>query len=109
MTEEQFWRSNPRIIKVWEKVWKDEQNRNNQLVHMYFGNYGLSAMMTAVSWVMQPMLCKGKKSKAKYIEEPVRLFPMTEEEKEAERERATQAFIAWGNAVAKQFESLNKT
>lgn len=101
MTEEQFWRSNPRIIKVYEESWKEEQNRLNHLAHFFVGNYVLSAMVTAVSGVMQPMLTKSH-SKSKYIEEPVRLFPMTEEEREYEKEKATKQFIEWANALEEQ-------
>jgi hypothetical protein len=51
MTEEQFWRSNPRIIKVWETAWEEEQKRQNELTHMYVGNYFMSAVTVAVDIV----------------------------------------------------------
>lgn len=104
MTEEQFWQSNPRIIKVWEKCWENEQNRQNLLVHMWMGNYALSANITALSQVLTPMFCKGKQSQAKYIEEPIELFEKTEEEKQADYDATTQAFLAWGNAVINNYK-----
>lgn len=104
MTEEQFWRSNPRIIKVYEQCWKEEQNRTNQLVHLWVGNYVLSSSMVALSQVMQPMLCNGKRSNAEYIDEPIRLFPKTEEEKQSEYDKMTEAFIAWGNSLVKKYK-----
>lgn len=102
MTEEQFWRSNPRIIKVWESAWKEEQIYNNKLAHSMVGNYFMSAMMVAISQVMQPMLCDGKKSQAKYIQEPMQLFPLTEEEKKQKQEAAIAQFMAWANSQEKR-------
>ena len=109
MTEEQFWRANPRIIKVYEQAWKDEQQRKNQLLHAWVGNYVLSAIQTGISQVMQPMLCSGKRSNAKYIEEPIRMFPKTEEERQAEYEQMTQAFIAWGDSLIDRYKQKPDT
>lgn len=109
MTEEQFWRANPRIIKVYEQAWKDEQQRKNQLLHAWVGNYVLSAIQTGISQVMQPMLCNGKRSNAKYIEEPIRMFPKTEEERQAEYEQMTQAFIAWGDSLIDRYKQKPDT
>lgn len=103
MSEEQFWHSNPRIIKVWEESWREEMERKNDLAHIWTGHYVMSAVQTALSQVLTPMFSKGKRSSAEYIKEPVRLFPMTEEEKKAEAEKMTQAFIAWENSVVKRF------
>lgn len=104
MTEEEFWHSNPRIIKVWEEAWKEEQNRQNKLVHLWFGNYGISAVSTALSLVLTPMFCEGKKSQAKYIEEPVRIFEMTEQEKLEYQKMMDDRFVAWGNALIKRYK-----
>ena len=57
MTEEQFWRSNPRIIKVYEQTWKDDQNRKNELLHAMVGTYGISAITVALSSVRLTMTC----------------------------------------------------
>lgn len=104
MSEEQFWRSNPRIIKVWEEAWKNEQNRTNHLIHAYVGSYVMSAMSTALADILIPMFSKNKHSKAKYIEEPIRLFEKTEDEKKEEYELMTQRFIAWGNSLIKNYK-----
>ena len=104
MTEEQFWRSNPRIIKVYEQCWKEEQNRQNQLMHIWIGNYILDANIVALSQVLTPMFCDKKKSNLTYMEEPIRLFPKTEEEKQAEYDQMTEAFIAWGNSLIQKYK-----
>lgn len=98
MTEEEFWHTNVTKIKVYEKAWMEEQNRENQLNYQIWGNYGLSAMVTALSQVLTPMFSKGKRSHQKYMDEPFRLFEKTEDEKQAEKEAATRAFIKWTQA-----------
>ena len=102
MTEEQFWNSNPRLIQVWENAWKEEQKYNNQLTYAMVGNYYLSAMQTALSQVIQPMLC-GRRSQAKYISEPIQLFPLTEEEKKREQKKAIAQFMAWANMAKEKY------
>lgn len=98
MTEEQFWKSNPRIIGVWAKAWKLRENRKNELIHAYVGNYVLSAVTTAVDGVLN-----GRKHKSKYIEKPIQLFELTEEDKEKERKKAIAAFLGWANGQKNKF------
>lgn len=98
MTEEQFWHSNPRIIKVWEKAYKMEQNRKNIIIHSMIGNYGISALMFAIDHCLN-----GRKAKTKYVEKPIQLFELTEEEKKQEAIKARQAFIAWAGMAEKKY------
>ena len=106
MSEEQFWRANPRIIKVWNEAWKMSQNRENQMMHTYTGAYMLSAMSTAIENVMAPML-GGKRGKAKYIEKPIDIFELTEEEKalrkELEKEKSINQFKAWVDSLNEKY------
>lgn len=99
MSEEQFWASNPRIIKVWEKAWRQQKEYENKYNHMMFGSYAMSAMATAIAQVMQPMLCKGKKSHAKYITKPVDIFeevkPKKRLSKAEQKKNAIEAFMLW--------------
>lgn len=106
MSEEQFWKSNPRIIKVWYEAYKTKENRQNELMHVWWGNYGLSAMAVSLSHILSPMFTKHK-STLEYIDEPVRIFPKTEAEIQAEKDEMTERFIAWGNSLIEQFG--NKT
>lgn len=99
MSEEQFWHSNPRIIKVWEQAYKDEMNAKNRMEHIY-GRYTLSAMITAVDHCLN-----GRKAKSEYLDEPIRLFPKTEEEKAIDAEIELQKFIAWGNSMISNSKS----
>ena len=99
MTEEQFWNSNPRIIKVWEKTYKNEMNRKNAIVHAWIGNYGLSALVYAIDHCFN-----GNKAKSKYIEKPIRLFELDEEEKKIESQKARNLFIAWAGMAEKKYK-----
>ena len=99
MTEEQFWRSNPRIVAVWANAWKKEQNYSNDLIHKMVGTYVLSALTTAIDGVLN-----GKKAKAKYTQNPIQLFELTEEEKKKEQQKAQEAFIKWAFATQKKFK-----
>lgn len=103
MTEEQFWKSNPRTIEVWAKAWKMRENRQNELTHSYVGNYVLSALFTAIDGVLN-----GRKAKARYIDKPILLFELTEEEKEKEKEKAIAAFLGWANSTKNKFGKEEK-
>lgn len=97
MTEQQFWHSNPRIIKTWDKAYKAARRRDNEIIHAWIGNYGISALVFAIDHCLN-----GRKAKTKYIEKPIELFEKTEEEKETEQLRARQAFINWATSRKKK-------
>lgn len=99
MTEKEFWESNPRKIKVYEQIYKTKENRRNDLVYSWIGDYGLSALVTAIDGVFN-----GRKAKAKYSEKPFRLFEMTEEEKEEARRKALAQFMAWTGHAEKKYK-----
>lgn len=103
MTEEQFWRANPAIIEVWEEAWKRKENRKNELIHAWVGEYGISALVFAIDHCLN-----GKKARSKYMEKPIRLFELTESEKKAQKENATDMFIAWANATKASYDVKNK-
>ena len=99
MTEEQFWRANPAIIEVWEEAWKRQENRKNELIHAWVGEYGISALVFAIDHCLN-----GKKAHSKYIEKPIKLFELTEAEKKVQAEKATDMFIAWANATKEAYD-----
>lgn len=103
MTEEQFWRANPAIIEVWEEAWKRQENRKNELIHAWVGEYGISALVFAIDHCLN-----GKKARSKYMEKPIRLFELTKSEKKAQKENATDMFIAWANATKASYDVKNK-
>lgn len=99
MTEEQFWHSNPRIIGVWEKAWQEKTKAESNLLHIYTGNYFLSAMTTAIDKVLN-----GKKSRVEYMEKPLELFELTEQEKKQKQNIAIQQFMAWEKSIKEKFK-----
>ena len=99
MTEEQFWNANPRIISVYEKIYKERQNRINDLAYLFTGNYGLAALITSIDKVLN-----GKKAKATYMNKPLELFPLTEEEKKKKQREAIAQFMGWAGNVQKKYK-----
>ncbi len=65
-------------------------------VHLLYlqGLYNCRAVSTAVDKCLH-----GKKSKAEYFEEPIRIFPPTKKEKEAEEEKELRKFVAFANGM----------
>lgn len=57
--------SSPADLEPYAKAHKLETIENDSLMHMWWGNYGMSAVTTAMD------KCLSKKSKAEYIKEPV--------------------------------------
>ena len=108
MTEEEFWHTNPRKIKVYEEAWKAQQNQLNTMAFTIWGQYGMSALITALSGVLTPMFC-GKQSNIKYLEEPVRIFEMTEQEKKEYEAQQTEAFVAWCESMKKDWEESHES
>ena len=106
MTEKEFWLTNPRKILAYEQAWKDTENRKNEMMYMWWGNYGMSALVTALSGVLTPMFC-GKQSQTKYVDKPMRIFEMTEEEEEAYKEEQTALFVEWCESMQKNWEANN--
>ena len=99
MTEEQFWHSNPRIIKVWEKAFKLKQNRTNELIHAWVGNYGISALGYAIDHCLN-----GRKARTEYMKEPIQLFEKTKEDLEKDSEKARQAFLSWAGIAQSKYK-----
>ena len=103
MSEEQFWHSNPAYIKVWAEAWKKKENRKNELIHTYVGNYIQSAVTTSIDRAIN-----GKKSKSKYLEKPIEIFVLTEEEKQEKQKKeemdARQAFMMWANQAKSKYK-----
>lgn len=99
MTEEQFWSSNPRIIKVYEKIYREKTKKQNEMIHLYVGSYVQSALFTAIDGVLN-----GRKAKAKYIEKPVEIFEPTKEDKEKEKLRAIAQFRSWAKSQQNKYK-----
>lgn len=103
MSEVEFWHSNPAKIAVYEKAWKMQEDRRNELIHAWMGNYGVSALVYAVEHVLN-----GKKAKSKYMDKPMQLFELTEKEKKQKEKNALASFIAWADGTKATFDKHKK-
>lgn len=91
MSEEQFWSSNPRIWRVWEDSNKEKIKRQNELMHIQ-GKYVECAVAVAIAMAF------GDKN-ARYYDEPLQLFELTEEEKQQKVEEERKRAIAFFNRM----------
>ena len=97
MSQEEFWNSNPRIIAVWEQIYKDEMNYKNSLVHSLVGTYGISALTFAIEHCLS-----GKKARSKYLDKPIEIFP--EKKKDVQVSNAQMQFKAWAESMIKNYK-----
>ena len=87
-----FWHLNPKKIKPFQIAHKQYMNELDACIHAWMGNYGMSALGTALSHMFS------KTSTAEYIKEPIfttvvkqkKEENLTEEEK---RKRTEQLFL----------------
>ena len=76
----------PKELEPFDKAHKKKIEEQDVLQHLWWGNYGISALIVAIDRCFS-----GKKSKAEYIKEPIlsQTFKddgLTEEEKQKQRE-----------------------
>ena len=93
----------PKELEPFDKAHKKKIEEQDVLQHLWWGNYGVSALIVAIDRCFS-----GKKSKAKYIKEPIlsKTFEndgLTEEEIQKQRE----LFVAKLQVMQTNFE-LNK-
>ena len=88
VTWSEFWGMNPHIIKCIAKGHLQKQKDKDELMHLWWGNYGLSAVSVAVEHCLA-----GRKAKSSYIDKPLMAnigekikAPLTEEEKRKQTE-----------------------
>ena len=94
----------PKELEPFDKAHKKKIEEQDMLQHLWWGNYGVSALIVAIDRCFS-----GKKSKAKYIKEPIlsKTFEndgLTEEEKQKQRE----LFVAKLQVMQTNFELSKK-
>ena len=94
----------PKDLYPYDKAHELQLKEQDELQHMWWGNYGISALIVAIDRCFS-----GKKSKAEYIKEPIlsKTFEndgLTEEEKQKQRE----LFVAKLQVMQTNFELSNK-
>ena len=103
VTYERFMDSCPKELEPYVKAHNNKITEEDYLQHLWWGNYGLSALIVAIDRCF-----RGKKSKFEYIKEPIlsKTFEndvLTEEEIQKQRE----LFVAKLQVMQTNFE-LNK-
>lgn len=103
MTYERFMESCPKELEPYNKAHKMNIVEQDNLQHMWWGNYGISALIVAID------KCFSKKPKAEYIKEPIlsKTFEndgLTEEEIQKQRE----LFVAKLQVMQTNFELSKK-
>lgn len=104
MTPAEFWHGDPWLVYAYKKA---HMLRNQQASEQMWlqGLYNWHAFATALS-----NLHFDKKTHRvnKYMEEPIRVIPLTEAEKEKQAEQERQKAIAYFNALAKKWGNQTK-
>lgn len=90
MTYEAFWDDSPELVRSYQEAEKLRTERENTFLWLQ-GRYFFDALTAGLSNFSAGVV--GKNGKAQYTDKPYRVTPMTEEEKEAERQRKLDAYI----------------
>ena len=96
MTPEQFWNGDPYLAVSYRKLHKLRIEQQNEILWLQ-GVYNLDALCVALNNSFS-------KHKAKYMEEPIRIFPKTEDEKQREIEETRKNLVARLDAWKQAFE-----
>ena len=99
MTYEQYWYGDPWAMKAYRQAYDLRNRRENEMMWingMYFAN--------ALSIVLHNAFSKKGTPPKKYMEKPLDVFPKTEAEIKAERERAQRELIRKLNLWKKHFD-----
>lgn len=99
MTAAEFWDGDPWLAAAYRRA--NDLIRQRKSEEMWLmGLYAFNAVSTAVGNAFRK---KGTRPQ-KYMEEPIRIIPYTEEEKAAIAERERQKTIDYFNNLAKKWE-----
>lgn len=104
MSYDEFWNQDPYLAVYYREAHELKRDEENQKM-WWNGMYTFIAISTALSNIH----FDGKKHKPNYyLNEPLRIRPQTEEELEAERQRAIKKTVMQLNAFQAAFESKHK-
>lgn len=101
MTADEFWNGEPRLAKSYKDAHKLKTEERNQILWMQ-GLYNHEAFAVAIDKAFS------KHSKAKYPSEPIRVTPLSEDEKNEEKERMVEDFRDKLNSLAKRWQGGDK-
>jgi hypothetical protein len=103
MSYHEFWHGDYTQWKFIEEEYQIRKKEENEMIWLQ-GAYFYNAISAALANAF-----RGKGTPpAKYLEEPVRITPMTEDEKEAEKRKQVEAFRASLEDLRRRFEAKHK-
>ena len=104
MPYETFWHLSPKKL---ESFWRaHELRKQEQSDEMWLMGQYVAVALDATVCNAMPFI--KRKQKGKYPEKPIRVIPLTEEEKREEEEKVLQAFIGFSGAFESNVKSKNK-
>lgn len=101
MSYEEFWHGKPILAKFYRQKHLLEIEQRNQELWMQ-GLYIFDAVAVAINNCFS-------KHKMKYMNEPIRITPKTEDELRAEKEEIRKKFVERLNQFAKDFNKRQET
>lgn len=100
MSADEFWNGDPWLAADYRAA--DRLNRQRKSEEMWLqGLYNFRAFSTALANLN---FGKKKQKPVPYMEEPIRIIPLTAAEKEAKAEQERQKTIEYFNRLAKKWE-----
>ena len=99
MTYKEFWYKEPHMAAHYRRAYNLKRQRMSEEMWLQ-GLYFYDAVSVAIS---NALAKKGTRPK-KYMEEPLRIVPLTPKEKELKAEENRQKTIAYFDNLAKKFE-----
>lgn len=100
---EKFMDSCPKELEPYDAAYKMQQNRQNSMAHMQ-GRYFADAILATIG---NAFIKKGA-TPAEYPPEPYRIFPLTAEEIEENKQKELEKAIAYFDNLAEQSKRFKK-
>lgn len=107
MTHEQYWDDDPTLTVIFKRAHELRNEMDSQRMWMQ-GVYNFEAFSTALSNFSQVFDSKHKRKPTPYRNEPLRVTPLTQEEKERKAEQERQKIIDHFTKLQKRLEAKNK-
>ena len=98
MTADQFWEEDPWLAAAYRRADQFRNQRRSEEMWLQ-GLYNFNAVSLAIGNAFRK---KGTKPQ-KYLEEPIRLLPLSEAEKQARAEEERKKTIAYFNRLADKY------
>jgi hypothetical protein len=100
MSVKEYWHGNPWLVRSYKEAYDLKRKEQNQVLWLQ-GLY----IYDAFSVVLSNAFAEKGSTPKKYATEPYNIFPMTEEERQAEEEKQLKKVVAQLNAWEKAFNA----